>query len=148
MTFPTGLHSAYTLTDNVDTVAATHPNVLSAELLGVQTKVGITGSGDTGSLDYFLKHVSGAYRTHTHDGSADDGAVIPMASLDDFAITSAQNGQVLEYNSSSGKWENATLASTLDSLSDVVITSAANREAVYYNGAGWVNGFPNAVYSS
>ena len=148
MTFPTGLHTAYTLTDNVDTVVAAHPNTLSAELRGAQVKIGIDSSADNTSLDYFLKHASGAYRTHTHDASSDDGAKLPLGSLSDFAVAGATNGQVLQYNSTSGKWANATLASTLDSLSDVAITSAVTREGIYYNGSSWVNGYPNAVYAS
>jgi hypothetical protein len=76
--FPSSLHTKLTLLDNVDDVLATHPNTLSDELNAVQTKVGIDSSVVNTTHDYFLKHASGAYRTHTHDGSSDDGAKIPL----------------------------------------------------------------------
>jgi len=74
MSYPQNLLTIYTLVDNVDDVLATHPNVLSAEVRYLEDKIGIDSSAVVTSIDYFLKHASGAYRTHTHDGSSDDGA--------------------------------------------------------------------------
>ena len=100
------------------------------------------------SIDYFLKHASGAYRTHTHDGTSNDGAKLPTGSISGFDITSATNGQVLVYNSSSGKWENAADSKALNDLSDVDTTGVAQYSGLVYNGASWVDGFPNAYYAA
>lgn len=74
MAFPANIFTAYTLVDNVNDVLATHPNALSVDLRAVEIKIGIDGSAVAASWDYFLKHASGAYRGHRHDGGADDGA--------------------------------------------------------------------------
>ena len=47
----------------------------------LEAKLGINSSAVNTSIDYFLKHASGAYRTHTHDASSDDGANIPEANV-------------------------------------------------------------------
>jgi len=106
MSFPTTILSWTTLTDNEDDVLAQHPNTLASEIIGTQTKVGIDNSSDTTSIDYFLKNSSGAYRTHTHDGSSDDGANIPINNITEFNTSSLANGQILVYNSTSSKYEN------------------------------------------
>jgi hypothetical protein len=74
MSFPSSLHTIFTLVDNVDDVLATHPNTLSAEIRYLEDKVGVDNSAVDTSLDYGLKHASGFFRTHTHDGSSDDGS--------------------------------------------------------------------------
>lgn len=48
----------------------------------LEAKLGINSSAVNTSVDYFLKHASGAYRTHTHDASSDDGPNIPEANVD------------------------------------------------------------------
>lgn len=80
-TFPTGLYSHTTLVDNVDDVLASHPNTLGGEIVTVETKIGIDSSAVTSTIDYFLKHTSGAYRTHIHDATSDDGANIPIGNI-------------------------------------------------------------------
>jgi hypothetical protein len=147
--FPGSLDSYVTKSDNTDDVLAVHVNNLQDAVEAIEVKVGGTSSAVNTSLDYFLKNVSGAYRTHTHDGTSDDGAKIPMASLSEVAIVSLLNQQYLRYNSSSAKWENYTLSISLDSLSDVVITGTpATRSGIYFDGANWVNGYANAVYAA
>lgn len=76
MSFPSDILVAYTLVDNVDDVLATHPNTMSSEIRAIETKLGIDGSAVVTTIDYFLKHASGAYRTHMHDNSSDDGATL------------------------------------------------------------------------
>jgi len=49
---------------------ATANDILEA----LEAKIGVDNSAVATSLDYFLKHASGAYRTHKHDGTSDDGA--------------------------------------------------------------------------
>lgn len=72
--YPSALDSYSTLTDNVDDVLASHANDRGDAIENLEAKVGIDSSSASTSLDYFLKHVSGAYRTHVHDGTSDDGA--------------------------------------------------------------------------
>lgn len=59
-----------------------------------------------------------------------------LSDLGDVNISSASNGQVLKYDSSTSKWINATDsggAEDLDDLSDVDITSASNGQVLKYN---------------
>jgi len=146
--FPGSLDSYTSKVDNIDVVLSMHVNNLQNAVEALEAKMGTTSSSANTSLDYFLKNISGAYRTHTHDGSSDDGAKIPMASLSEVAIASLLNQQFLRYNSVSAKWENYTLSISLDSLNDVAITTPVTREGLYYDGANWVNGYANAVYAA
>jgi hypothetical protein len=150
MSFPSSIESWSSVVDNVDNVMAVHINEARTCLTAVQTKIGIDNSGVVTTIDYFLKNASGAYRTHTHDGTSDDGAKIPMSSLSEVSISGLANQQYLRYNSSSGKWENYTFTYALSNLSDCTISSPASREGIFYNSgtAKWNNGYPNAVYSS
>lgn len=147
-TYPSGLFSWTTVVDNVDDVLAAHPNSLAAEIIALETKIGVDSSSVNTTIDYFLKNASGAFRTHVHDGTSDDGAKFTINNHSDVNITSVQDDNILQYNSSSGKWENVPLTSTLDGLSDVTISSAATRESIYFDGTDWHNGYPNAVYAS
>jgi len=72
--FPGGLDSYPALTDNVDDVVAAHPNDRGDAIEALEAKVGVDSSAVVTSIDYFLKHASGAYRIHKHDGTSDDGA--------------------------------------------------------------------------
>jgi hypothetical protein len=74
--FPTGLDSFATLVDNVDDVLAAHMNDRGDAIENLEAKVGIDSSAVVTSHDYFLKNASGAYRTHVHDGTSDDGSVL------------------------------------------------------------------------
>ena len=145
--FPVSLDTYTTKIDNVDDVLASHVNSLQGAVVQLETKLGITNSSVSATVDYFLKHASGSYRTHVHDATSDDGAKIPMTSLADVTIASLLNQQYLRYNSGTGKWENYTLSVALSGLSDVTITGAATRQGLYYNGSGWQNGYANAVYA-
>lgn len=145
--FPSGLDTYTLLTENVDDVLAAHMNDRGDAIEALETKIGVNSSAVDTSIDYFLKHASGEFRTHTHTGESDDGALIPINNLSDVNITSIQNQQFLRYNSTSGKWENYTLSLSLDGLSDVAISGASTRQSIYYNGASWENGYPRAVYA-
>ena len=60
----------------------------------------------------------------------------------DVTITGVLDDQILQYNSSTGQWENVTAsfgASNLDGLSDVVISSPSEFQILEYNGTSWVN---------
>jgi len=74
--------------DSSTEITSTIYNNHSEQIEAIETKVGVDSSAVNTSFDYFLKHASGAYRTHTHDASSDDGANIPEANLD-LTITGA-----------------------------------------------------------
>ena len=73
----------------------------------------------------------------------DGGGATSLTSLSDVTVSSPSNGQILLYNSTSGKWENNTFsqASALNDLTDVSITSQANGDLLTYNATSskWEN---------
>lgn len=147
--YPTGLDGYTHVIDNTDNVQAFHVNDKGDAIEALQAKVGINSSALNTTIDYFLKHASGAYRNHVHDGTSDDGAKCSLSgSMADVTISSLQNLQFLRYNSSSAKWENVTQTYALDDLTDVLISGPAIRQSIYYNGASWENGYANAVYAA
>jgi len=72
--YPTALDSYVTLVDNTDDVLAAHMNDRGNAIEAIEAKLGLNSSIVVTSIDYFLKHASGAYRTHRHDGGSDDGS--------------------------------------------------------------------------
>jgi len=66
-----------------------------------------------------------------------------IATLSDTLIANVANDQVLQYNSSTSKWENETLSlvSSVDGLTDTSLTSLSNGDYLVYNGSNseWVN---------
>lgn len=83
------------MTDNIDDVLAAHANDRGDAIEVLETKVGVNSSAVTASIDYFLKHASGAYRTHIHDGTSDDGANIPDTSLSQITTASKVSGAAI-----------------------------------------------------
>lgn len=65
-----------------------------------------------------------------------------ISSLADVDIDEVSNGQALIYNSTSQKWENGGVATTISSLDDVDLTNISNGQILIYNGttAKWENG--------
>jgi hypothetical protein len=78
--YPSALDTYVTLVDNVDNVLAAHVNDKGSAIAALEAKVGVDSSAVTTSIDYFLKHSSGAYRTHTHDGTALGGITVLQVS--------------------------------------------------------------------
>ena len=144
--FPTGLDSYTTLIDNVDDVLASHMNDKGSAIAALEAKMGINNSAVTTSFDYFLKHASGTFKTHSHNGT--DSAKFTIANMSDANISAPSNNQLLRYNTTTSKGENATITQALTNLTDVTISTPATRESIYYNGSSWQNGNPNAVYAS
>ncbi len=72
--YPTSLDTFITLVDNVDSALAAHQNDRGDAIEALEVKVGVNSSSINTTIDYFLKHASGAYRTHIHDGTSDDGS--------------------------------------------------------------------------
>ena len=64
-----------------------------------------------------------------------------LSDLKDTTISSASNGQVLMYDSTSGKWKNQTPTTTLAGLTDTQIASLSNEQVLKYDSASskWVN---------
>lgn len=60
-----------------------------------------------------------------------------ISELDDVSLSNLANGQILKYNSTSQKWENANEsgggATDLDDLTDVDITTPSNGQILKYN---------------
>jgi len=73
----------------------------------------------------------------------------PAESQIETTISSPVNGQVLEYNSSLGIWQNSTvsISTSLETLSDVQITSPSNNQSIQWNGTSWVNYTPITTLS-
>ncbi|HUS87961.1 MAG TPA: hypothetical protein VMW91_01095 [Desulfosporosinus sp.] len=107
VTFPGGIYSHVTLLDNTDDVLASHPNTLGEEIEAIEAKIGINASAVATAIDYFLKNASGAYRTHTHDGTSDDGPNIPVDNLANVVIASLTDGDFLIYDGAN--WNNGPL---------------------------------------
>lgn len=64
-----------------------------------------------------------------------------LSDLKDTTISSASNGQVLMYDSTSSKWKNQTPTTTLEGLTDTQIASLSNGQVLKYDSASskWVN---------
>lgn len=60
-------------------------------------------------------------------------AVLSVSDLSNVAISSLSDGQVLAYNSTTQKFENVDIATSLDSLTDVDISSATDGQVIGYN---------------
>jgi len=65
-----------------------------------------------------------------------------LGQLTNVDLSGLSNGDVLIYNSTSGKWEAGSTPATsvaLDDLTDVTITAASTGEVLRYDGAEWVD---------
>jgi len=67
----------------------------------------------------------------------DDGEAIELDDLSDVTITSASNGQIIEYNGT--EWVNVDNTDTLAELTDTNIDNPANGQILQYDGTDWVN---------
>jgi len=78
--------------------------------------------------------------------SVDIGGVATGAGINDLSdvtVSNLLNSQILQYNSTSGRWENQTISvsSSLAGLTDVTLTNPANGQVIKYNTstAQWEN---------
>lgn len=96
--YPTGLDTFATLVDNTDQILAAHQNDRGDSIEALEIKVGIDSSAVATTIDYFLKNASGAYRTHQHDGTSDDGAKLDWDNCWSDAVhthaSAAEGGQI------------------------------------------------------
>lgn len=59
-----------------------------------------------------------------------------LTEISDITITGAADDEILQYNSSTGKWEN--VAGVLNAFTDVNISGPATGDTLYYDGSQWV----------
>lgn len=73
--------------------------------------------------------------------NASGSAVAFLNDIGDVVITNVSNGQVLMYDSTTQKWVNGTISTTLSGLSDTQIASLSNGQVLKYDSASskWVN---------
>lgn len=73
--------------------------------------------------------------------NASGSAVAFLNDIGDVVITNVSNGQVLMYNSTTRKWVNGTISTTLSGLSDTQIASLSNGQVLKYNATSqkWEN---------
>ena len=106
--------------------------------------------------DMYLSIGEGAIYACTTEGNASTalwvykmtlsggGGATVLNDLTDVTIGVLVNGQILQYNGVSGKWENVvlpTLSAAISTLTDVNLTSLANGQILKYNGVSgkWEN---------
>lgn len=125
--FPTGLDAMTTLIDNVDQILAAHQNDRADAIEAIETKIGIDSSAINTTLDYFLKHASGAYRMHFHDGSSDDGAKLDWDTCWTDAVhdhsSDTEGGTPVDYTrTKSGDWITSTVTTARTGWTNVSAT--------------------------
>lgn len=91
-----------------------------------------------------IRYGSGTVKTALDNGGGGGGSST-LAGLTDTAITTPSNGQVLTYDSTATKWENAAIpAQSIDGLSDTTITSPSDGQVLTYDATAekWENATP------
>ena len=70
------------------------------------------------------------------NGTSPSWQSLTMSKITDFNISSPTNLQVLQYNTSSSKWINATMSGSgsLSTLTDCTITTPQTGQLLQYNG--------------
>jgi hypothetical protein len=79
--------------------------------------------------------IAGQFRSLAATNLGGVAANALIGDLGDVNITSVANNQILQYNSSTTRWENQNISLTtdLDSLTDVTLTSPSNGQVIKYN---------------
>lgn len=88
---------------------------------------------------------NGSYDTpNLKGGGGGGGGASSLSDLDDIALSSLANGDVLVYDSTAGKWKNVQLdiPTQLSDLSDIDLASLADADILKYDfdNQKWVNG--------
>ena len=112
-------------------------------LKGAPCQCVITTNAD-GTHTVTMKWVDNSGDAHTDDFIVLNGQVGEMADISDVNITSIANGQVLAYNSTTHKWENATNSATVASLAnigDVQFSTLVNGQVLMWDNTAskWKN---------
>ena len=99
---------------------------------------GLTYNNSTGNFTYTPPDLSGYFEFTGDYTELTNRPSIPseITDLNGFDITGVTNGQVLKYNTTTGKWENANEAGGID-LTDFSVStnSASSSSALQYNNA-------------
>lgn len=105
---------------------------------GTTTDTGVTFThGNFYECYYDTQHSKYAWRRV----DVQPASTTTLAGLTDTTISSATDGQVLTYNSSSNKWVNANSVSDLNELSDVELSTPTDGEVLKYDTTAgkWIN---------
>ncbi len=102
------------------------------------------------SQEYFENYI------YTYTGNRVSLPLVSIGELNDVAISAPSNGQVLEYNATSGKWENVSPSalggdmnkSVYDTDNDGVVDSAEKLEFIGKNSTGTTIAKTKVVYIS
>lgn len=140
------------LSDDVEDLQTAIPSIQS-DLASAQTAIGALQT-NVGALQVNVNALEtnvGAIGEDVEDLQTDVTAMAAaiaakpdnLVDLNDVAITTPTDGQVLKYNSASQKWENGAGggggASALNDLSDVTIANPSSGQALLYDGTKWEN---------
>lgn len=140
------------LSDDVEDLQTALPSIQS-DLASAQTAIGALQT-NVGALQLNVSTLEtnvGAIGEDVEDLQTDVTAMAAaiaakpdnLVDLNDVAITTPTDGQVLKYNSASQKWENGAGggggASALNDLSDVTIANPSSGQALLYDGTKWEN---------
>jgi hypothetical protein len=68
------------------------------------------------------------------------GIPLDLGNITDVDITSVTDGDILQYDSGAGEWQN--VAAEIDRLVDVTITSVKKDDTLHYDGSSWINRKP------
>lgn len=90
---------------------------------------------DVAILNPAMKHTL-VYNTNT---STFQNQLLNIDDLGDVDGSSLGNGKILQYNSTSAKWEVESLSLSLSNLSDVTITNIQAGNVLVWNGSAFVN---------
>ena len=95
---------------------AVNPNDLTTAITNIKAMVDFWSAGAVSALGY--------------GGGGGGGGATALSELVDVLLTNPTNGQMLTYNSTSGKWENTSADSTPTQGSDTPISSGAVYDAL------------------
>ncbi len=87
MAYPSTIDS-FSTKNTGDVIQASHVNDLQTAVVAVETKVGVTGSAVTSTLDYQVNNTASVNPGHKHT----------FSSLSDFTVSSPVSGDILQYN--------------------------------------------------
>ena len=85
--------------------------------------------------DIFAKDANGNTYNLTHPSAS--SISMGLNNLTDVTIASLSGGDVLQYNSTSGQWENGAISLALGDLSNVSSSNPGVNQILVYDGTGW-----------
>ncbi|MCD6035210.1 MAG: hypothetical protein K0R63_951 [Rickettsiales bacterium] len=109
----------------------------------------VSADGSSFAQSFVVDHTSGDidFKQDVYINGTLGG--VELDHLEDVAVSSPSNGEILKYNGSA--WVNDTVSgasSALASLDDASITSATDNDFLVYNGTDWTNEAPSTARTS